>query len=222
MFLKEIKLQANQLATLYNFYKDVLEFPVTYSSDKNIVITAGQSKLIFEENEVIKNPFYHFAFNIPSNKFEEAFQWMEKRVELLWLNDYKSYIADFINWNAKSFYFIDPAGNILEIIARFDLNDIVDEKFSFAHIRNVSEIGLVFPVESFDEDVNKLIKRFSIYYFDKQPPMPLFRALGNDEGLFVIVPENRIWFSTKNKISRIFPLQIAFIESDEVCSYSNK
>ena len=66
------------------------------------------------------------------------------------------------------------------------------------HIRNVSEIGLVFPVKSFDTDINNLLKQYPLAYFDKQPPMPHFRAVGNDEGLFVIVPENRIWFSTKN------------------------
>ena len=96
----------------------------------SIVATAGKSKLIFEETDIDVNPYYHFAFNIPSNKFEEAFEWMKQKVELLWLEDYKSYIADFVNWHAKSFYFLDPAGNILELIARFDLNDTVEEKFS--------------------------------------------------------------------------------------------
>ena len=51
----------------------------------------------------------------------------EKKAELLWLDDYKGYIADFIKWHAKSFYFKDPAGNILELIARFDLDDIAGE-----------------------------------------------------------------------------------------------
>ena len=89
-------------------------------------------QLIFDEIDTTGNPFYHFAFNIPSNKFEEAFQWMQTRVDLLWLDDYKSYIADFTNWNAKSFYFTDPAGNILEFISRFDLDDIAAEPFSAA------------------------------------------------------------------------------------------
>ena len=46
--------------------------------------------------------------------------------------------------------------------------------------------------------------------------MPHFRAVGNDEGLFVIVPENRIWFSTKNTTSQIFPMEILFIENDKL------
>ena len=87
MLLKELRLRTNYLSILCNFYKEVLELPTVYSNEKSITILAGTSKLIFEETNDINNPFYHFAFNIPSNKFEEAFQWMKKRVELLWLDD---------------------------------------------------------------------------------------------------------------------------------------
>lgn len=216
MLLKTLRLQTKYLLSLYYFYKDLLGLPLIQSSKKSITIITGQSQLIFNEVSVAEDPFYHFAFNIPSNKFEEALQWMRNKVELLWLFDYKSYIADFVNWHAKSFYFKDPAGNIVEMIARFDLNDIVDEKFSSNHIRNVSEIGLVFPVKSFDSDVNKFLEQYPISYFDKQPPIPHFRAIGNDEGLFIIVPENRVWFSTKNTESKIFPMQVSFIENEKM------
>jgi hypothetical protein len=216
MLLKEIQLQTNHLSALHHFYKDVLELNTVYSNKKNIVITAGKSKLIFEEANVDINPFYHFAFNIPSNKFEEAFEWMKQKVELLWLDDYKSYIANFVNWHAKSFYFSDPSGNILELIARFDLHDNTEEKFSSVHIRNISEIGLVFPADGFDNKVNNLLNEYALSYFDKQPPIPHFRAVGNDEGLFIIVPEHRVWFSTKNMKSKIFPMQIIFIANSKL------
>lgn len=216
MLLKEVQLQTKNLSALYNFYKEVLELNCVYSDKKNIIVTAGKSVLIFEETDADVNPFYHFAFNIPSNKFKEAFEWMQRKVDLLWLEDYKSYVADFVNWHAKSFYFHDPAGNILELIARFDLNDTVDEKFSSKHIRNISEIGLVFPLKSFDNEVNNLLEKYPLSYFDKQPPMPYFRAVGNDEGLLVIVPENRIWFATKNMESKIFPSRISFMEKNKL------
>jgi hypothetical protein len=74
----------------------------------------------------------------------------------------------------------------------------------------------VFPVKNFDNDVNKLLEQSPLSYFDKQPPMPHFRAVGNDEGLFVIVPENRVWFSTKNTISKTFPMKILFMENNKL------
>ena len=211
MLLKEIKLQTSHLFALHDFYTEVLELPTT-SKDGSLAVIAGKSVLIFEEPEADINPFYHFAFNIPSNKFEEAFQWMKQKVELLWLNDYKSYVADFVNWHAKSFYFLDPAGNILELIARFDLNDSVKEQFSSVHIRNISEIGLVLPADSFQTEVDKLMLQYPVPYFDKQPPLPQFKAIGDDEGLFIIVPENRIWFSTKNTAAKLFAIEINFLQ----------
>ena len=212
MLIKEVRLQTKHLLSLYYFYKDLMGLPVIQSENK-ILITAGETKLIFEETEELQDPFYHFAFNIPFNKFEEAFEWIKHKVELLWLDEYKSYIADFVNWHAKSFYFKDPSGNIVEMIARFDLNDRVDTAFFSGHIRNVSEIGIVFPIDTFDNGVNALRNNFRLSYFDKQPPLPHFRAIGNDEGLFIVVPENRVWFSTKNDKSKIFPVQISFIEN---------
>ena len=214
MRLRELTLQTKHLTALYNFYNDILELPVI-KHQENILITAGDSKIIFEDTDA-GDPFYHFAFNIPSNKFEEAFEWTRKKVDLLYLDDYKSCIANFTNWHAKSLYFLDPAENILEFIARFDLEDEANEPFSSKHVRNVSEIGLVLSAENFDNEVNKLFEQYPLSYFDKQPPLPHFKAIGNNEGLFIIVPESRTWFSTKNKTSKIFPLQISFAENNNL------
>ncbi len=191
-----------------------MEMAVIQSAN-GITITAGETKLIFEEITADENPFYHFAFNIPSNKLQQAFDWVKQKLDLLWLKDYDGFIADFVNWHAKSFYFKDPAGNILEMIARFDLNDIVDEPFSSRQIRNVSEMGIVFPVKTFDEDVKALMKNFSLNYFDKQPPLPQFRAIGNDDGLFIVVPESRTWFATDNE-AKIYRTEVAFIDNTKL------
>ncbi len=215
MLLKEIRLQTKHLSPLYNFYNDVLELPVKYLEEKNISIIAGQSQLIFEVIHGDLNPFYHFAFNIPSNKFEESFQWLQSRVKLLWLDEYKSYVADFVNWHARSVYFSDPSGNILELIARFDLNDEADEMFSSMQIRNISEIGLVFSEEDFDKNVDELLNNYKLQYFSKQPPLPHFRAIGDDKGLFIVVPKNRNWFSTR-MASGIFPIEVSFISDNEL------
>ena len=48
----------------------------------------------------------------------------------VWMEDYEDDIANFVNWHAKSVYFFDPAGNIVELIARFDLDNKTSETFS--------------------------------------------------------------------------------------------
>ncbi len=214
MLIKELRLQSTNILSLFSFYKENLQLAV-FRSGSGITITAGETKLIFEEAPKTTNSFYHFAFNIPSNKLEEAYEWAKEKVKLLWLNDYKGYIADFVNWHAKSFYFKDPGGNILEMISRFDLNDNADEPFSPAQIRNVSEIGVVFPEKSFDADVKAMKKEYALDHFDKQPPLEHFRAIGDDEGLFIVVPENRVWFATEDK-AKMCNTEVTFLNKNKL------
>jgi hypothetical protein len=214
MLFKEITLQTKNADALYDFYKNTLQLNIVKPDSKTISINAGKSTLIFEQTNDGEKPFYHFAFNIPSNKIEEALQWLKERVELLWIEDYKSFIAEFTHWNARSVYFLDVAGNIVELIARFDLHDEVDETFSAKHIRNVSEIVIVFNTEQFDARVNELMQQYQLEYFSKQPPMKHFRAIGDDEGLFIVVPDHRNWYPT-NIAGGIFALGVVFENKDK-------
>ncbi|MEP6683031.1 MAG: hypothetical protein ABJA35_07220 [Parafilimonas sp.] len=209
MLFKEIILQTKNVDALYDFYKNKLQLKVVKSGQEIISINAGKTTLIFKQTNNEEQPFYHFAFNIPSNKIEEALQWLKNKVEVLWIEDYKSHIAEFTNWNARSVYFFDTAGNIVELIARFDLHDEVDEPFSPQHIRNVSEIGIVFNADQFDTRVNEMMQQYQLEYFSKQPPLKHFRAIGDDEGLFIVVPEHRNWYPT-NITSGIFSLSVVF------------
>ena len=142
----------------------------------------------------------------------EAFHWLQKRIPVMWLEDYQSHIADFKSWHARSVYFLDPAGNIGELISRFDLDDIQESPFSLEQIRNISEIGLVFPDQSYETQVNKLLHDYPLQYFAKQPPLEHFRAIGDDRGLFIVVPKQRNWFSTQLPCG-IFPISLRFIQN---------
>jgi hypothetical protein len=199
------------METLKEFYSSILELPVLLDGKKQILIRVGSSDLIFMETKTIE-PVYHFAFNIPANKIEEAKEWLSYKVKLLWMDDYKNDIANFVNWNAKSVYFYDPAGNILELIARFDLNNENDETFSSKQFLSINEVGLVFSQENFERRNAELQTLYSLPYFSKQPPLPQFRAIGDDEGLFVVVPEHRNWFPT-DKPAGMFPLDIHIVNN---------
>jgi hypothetical protein len=214
MKITELVLQTNKLEALEIFYGTVLNMKLSKEDDGRFEIITPGTKLIFTKTAEGRNPSYHFAFNIPSNKIQEARLWLKQKVDLLWMDDYQSDIADFVNWHAKSVYFIDPAGNIVELIARFDLNDMVEEEFSAKHIRNVSEIGLVFSAENFDAAIASFMQQYALNYFDKQPPLPQFRAIGDDEGLFIAVPENRVWFPTANVPAMSSPMKVKWTTDD--------
>ena len=208
MEITGIKLQTALLKELTSFYRDVLELATENNSDGIITIGIGSTNLVFEQASN-SDPFYHFAINIPSNKIEEAKAWLSQRVELMWMDDYKSDIADFRNWNAKSVYFYDPAGNILELIARFDLVNKTDEPFSPAQFLCISEIGLVTKLDDLDRAVDRLLKDYELNYFTRQPPLPQFKAIGDNNGLFIVVPEKRNWYPTP-KPCGIFPMKVQF------------
>jgi hypothetical protein len=208
MQIKRLVLQTSYLETLKEFYSSVLELRVDVINGDEILIPIGSSDLIFTETKM-GEPYYHFAINIPSNKIEEAKAWLRDRVTLLWMEDYRSDVADFVNWHAKSVYFYDPAGNILELISRFDLNIESSRLFSSQQFLSISEVGLVLKGDEFDKRIEELQNQYSLSYFSKQPPLPQFRAIGDDEGLFVVVPERRNWYPT-NKPSGIFPITLEF------------
>jgi len=213
MKIKRLVLQTSYLETLKEFYSSILELPVQVMNEEKILIKVGATDLIVSETKT-GEPFYHFAINIPSNKIEEAKAWLNNKVKLLWIGDYNSDIADFVNWHAKSVYFYDPAGNILELISRFDLNNKRRRSFSSQQFISISEVGVVFKQDEFDQKTAEVLNLHSLSYFSKQPPLPQFRAIGDDEGLFVVVPENRNWYPT-NKPSGIFPMIVDFENGKE-------
>jgi hypothetical protein len=208
MQIRRLILQTSALKELSAFYNDTMELPADTNNEDETHIRIGNTELVFKQAGAI-DPFYHFAINIPANKIEEAKKWLSGRAKLIWMDQYKSDIANFVNWHARSVYFFDPAGNIVELIARFDLDNKKDEPFSSAQFLSVSEVGLVLKESEFDKSVNRLLEQYQLSYFAKQPPMPQFRAIGNDEGLFIVVPDNRNWFPTTIP-SGIFPMEIQF------------
>ena len=200
-------MQTTRLKDLEDFYGSLLGLPVK-DTGKELLIRAGHSRLLFQPVNT-GDPVYHFAFNIPCNKIKEAAAWLKEKVELIWLADSKTELADFVSWHAKSVYFFDPAGNIAELIARFDLDNAADQPFSAEQILSVSEIGLVFPADELEQRAKQCLQDYGLTYFDKQPPLPQFKAIGDDEGLFIMVPEHRNWYPT-SVASGIFPLHIRF------------
>ena len=214
MQITRVIFQTSALKELTTFYSKLMELPTDINTENEITIKIGSTELVFKQAGTA-DPFYHLAINIPANKIEEAKSWLIDRVELIWMNDYKSDIADFINWHAKSIYFFDPAGNIVELIARFDLNNTTDKPFSSTQFLSVSEVGLVIKENEFDKSVDNLLKQYNLTYFDKQPPLMLFKAIGDDEGLLIAVPEKRNWFPTI-KPSGIFPMEVQFENEGKV------
>lgn len=192
MLIKALHLLSDDLEATSAFYHGALGLPVLHQSADELSVAAGETVLSFHRSHAQK-PQYHFAFNIPCNKVDEAAAWMKGKAALLDVEPGEP-VADFSNWNARAFYFLDNNENILEFIARNDLQNTSGEPFNSSSILSVSEIGIV--SDDVTRQCQELIESYGVSYFAKQPPLPRFAALGDDNGLFIVVPHDREWYPT--------------------------
>lgn len=210
MKLEHIQIQTNDLKSTLAFYQDVLGLPIIEKTSQFISIQAGSSVLKFIENPE-SNSIYHFAFNIPENKLDEAINWCENKVDLLVIED-KRIIANFETWNANAVYFYDNNGNLLEFIARHDLDNLHIKEFGPKSILSISEIGIVDenPLELGEE----LIEKHGLEFFSKNYNSEAFAAIGDDEGLLIIVKPYRNWYPTETP-SKKNPTKIRIENNNE-------
>ncbi len=198
-----LELACNNLKEQEVFYGKVLELTVRRLSEKKLIVTAGKTTITFYEDEKYKNPIYHFAFNIPENKLEAAIKWLKLKGVTLNKRSDGSEIYHFINWNAHAVYFLDPAGNVVEFIARHNLSNSSGDKFSPASILYASEIGLV--VNDVEKQVLKIKNElgFDIYKVNTSN----FAAIGNEYNLLIMVSVGRPWLGgTVNIPAQTFPV----------------
>ncbi len=219
MEIKSLTLHSNNLLETKEFYTKTLGFTLVSEDTNYFKIKVGTSILTFTNQDSYNNPFYHFAFNIPSNKYSEAKQWTRDRINLLTENGEDE--VEFSHLPAHAFYFYDPSGNIVEFIARYGINQDSDLPFTPESILNISEIGLI--VEDAMKTGNKMIKN-GINKRDNKPiSVKYLNFMGQKrKGIFVILTQpGRKWLFSE-KYSAIFPLEIELDNSKILKVNSNK
>lgn len=195
MKILELDLLSDNINETELFYNKIIGLETISKNNSSISFEAGSTKLTFRISKNIK-PVYHFAFDIPNNKLIEAFLLIENKTEILDVIS-PDKIANFYNWNAKSFYFYDNNGNILEFIARYDLDTASEKSFDGSSIVSISEIGFV--SKNVSQLSDEICEKYGLSVFSKQPKLDKFIVLGTDAGLFILVEENRDWYPTDKK-----------------------
>jgi catechol-2,3-dioxygenase len=208
MLIQELTLATGNPNEQKKFYCSELGFPeieIKGESD-GFSFQSGYTKINFIPGD--KDARYHFAFNVRPDQFENSISWLNNLgIELLDNVEKTGKIVDFPNWNAKSVYFFDPAGNIVEIIARAGIARAGNApKFSANSLTGISEIGIVC------DDVlaiqNWIETTHHVNGFVRQKNSANFSAMGDDEGLLLLVPSGRKWFMGNFEAFH-FPLAIS-------------
>ena len=190
--ISEIKLSTKiSPKTMIEFYNGLLNLKVLYQTLSSVSFKTGASVLTFNcDAEQDASPFYHFAFNIPEKKIRQAEEWQLKRTEIIEppnhlkdTPDFGKNIVYFRHWNAHSIFFYDPAGNLVEYIARHTLPDSTIGRFSEKDILYISEIGLV--VNSVPESYEHISSHFCIQEYSISSDR--FLAMGDETGLLLLM-----------------------------------
>jgi catechol 2,3-dioxygenase-like lactoylglutathione lyase family enzyme len=202
MNITRLELLSADLEAQRDFYANVLELPVRLDAPI-LEVQAGRTRLFFTHTPEFDGA-YHFAFNIPTNQFDSAKTWISSRVPLLQdENGNNEFHSE--NWNSSSVYFKDPAGNVLEFIARHNLDNAVEGDFDRLQILNISEIGL--PSEDVVGLANEICKRLDVSVF-RQEPNETFTPVGDDNALLIIPVKDRIWIPNSGVPARLLSVRV--------------
>jgi catechol-2,3-dioxygenase len=201
MNIDKLTLHSAQLPAQERFYGDALGLPTNHSTS-GLTVKIGPGILEFLQSEGFAGR-YHFAFNIPRNGFALAEDWLKARVELIAdASGRTRFHTD--EWNADNLYFYDPQGNIVELIARHELENDSSDSFSAASLLEISEIGLAAP------NASKLVQWFAdvLRVRTYKSFSDSFAPIGDAHGLVIAVQQNRIWFPDTGIPAEILPVQI--------------
>ena len=211
--LQVLRLKTHVLEEMRVFYAEKIGFTVISETPRAFSIQAGLTRIDFSEAEKGTRPFYHFAFNITENKIRSAYAWQSARTPIMTISanlqadGYPEGIVDFSHWNAHAVYFLDPAGNVVEYIARHDLQNPSAGGFSTKDILYASEIALIVDdVDAAAASVGAVAGVEPYRGGDEQ-----FRALGDEHGLLLIMKRGRVLNfrpESKEKASQIFPTEV--------------
>jgi catechol-2,3-dioxygenase len=201
MQITALRIKTGNIHAQQHFYSGQLGLPSQITSNE-LRIQTGLSELQFVQDPAFTGR-YHFAFDIPKNQFQAGVAWLEQRTALA--SDVTGNTRfEAGEWNADNVYFYDPQGNILELIARHELENATDKPFGPASLLCISEIGLA------SKDVFEMIAWFAntLEVRTYKSISDTFAPIGNANGLVIAVQENRVWFPDTGILARILPTEL--------------
>ena len=120
-----------------------------------------------------------------------AHQWQKKRTPLLPIPRPFGTRSTRTTWSttaAHSIFFFDPAGNVVEYIARHDLNNAAHGEFSSEDILYASEIALVV-----DDVVETALMLKEVAGAEQyKGASDQFAAVGDEHGLLIVMKRGRV------------------------------
>lgn len=195
-----LHLQGTSLPEMKRFYGEVLGFAVE-GGEATLRVEAGGTRLRFDP-AVSGAPHYHIAWAIPEHKFALAKAWLAARTPLLKTPEGRDEFR-FRGVNRTACYFADPAGNVLELIARHNLKDAAKGPFTLRDILYVNHVGLV--VDDMQAAIDEI--RAGLDLELRREPAPNFAQLGDEHRHVVLVTRQRLWLPEWRQAADVYPVE---------------
>ena len=199
MDIRQVQLATRSLDDTARFYER-LGCPVEIV-DAAVRVVVGSSLLLFRELPEMTGAL-HLAITIPTGTFDAAKAWITGLTTVLGADDQDEFEGP-PNWNSRSVYFEGPDEQLLELIERRDLPADAGEN-TVVPLVSISEVGV--PVPDVLGAVDALRRAGLEPYAN--PPGESFAAVGDVDGLVILVSPDRRWFPTGDRSPSSAPVVV--------------
>lgn len=187
-----------------NFYVDVLGAQASTATGCGtggpcgVAVRLGTTTLVLVQDPSAEPSTQHLAIAVPGDAGQRAHDWLRDRVRVL-PHAGHTLQEGSPAWNSQSVYFRAPDGAVLELIARRRLPQrLGKEAFGPHALLGISEVGLAVP--DVPTAAARLERTFGLRGFGGTPSAT-FGAVGDEDGLLVLVRSGRTWFPTHDAVA---------------------
>ncbi|HMP41312.1 MAG TPA: hypothetical protein PKA05_13090 [Roseiflexaceae bacterium] len=188
MQLEQVTLTTPDLDLLNDFYGGRLGVATDYQQGTQLLVMIGSSRLVFVPGAPA---CYHYAMRVPAARFDDAYGWLVQ---------FTAPISDMAgrdrffsqSWDSDSVYAYS---------GRFDAGMLL----------SLCEIGIA------TDDVPALVGELAAVIGEgpfRGRQEPSFTAVGNANGLLIVVARGRIWYPETGVAAQLLPLQIRVRRAD--------
>jgi hypothetical protein len=217
----DIEMRSNNFENNKRFWSKVMGFDVDSVAPNSFKVNIGFNSVTFINNSGALDtsssitPKYQFTISIPSNQIENCYSWLldadpsnsSKIAEpaKFWI-DAESGAAIYRRnqYNSQSIYIKDAGNNIIEILARHDLNNTAEGEFNRGMFLGITEVGVV------SRDLRKSAEALKAAFGVEEVvgSSNSYKPMGGPMGLLKLNIEGKIWTPTENEIAVGYPMTI--------------
>jgi catechol 2,3-dioxygenase-like lactoylglutathione lyase family enzyme len=198
MRIVRLTLDCADLDAQEEFWAGTLGLDVSRDADTELEVQLRSSVLRFRRAAPGAAPRYHFAINVPPGSIERAAAWLGERQRLLAFHGDpdEDEGATIVHGDrgTPAVYFLDPAGNVVELIANVRLAAVEDSGpagFGPEALLDIAEIGIAAAApDATCATVREFLGEGVLW---GGAPGWLLTAIGDPRAVVIVAPLGRGW-----------------------------